>query len=192
MVIDNPRLASIIKDADGDTKVDVEESADEDKIHMDVDGVEAFLLQDDGVLDLAKQSGCAVSRSAAPQTIPDATPTKIEFNAEYFDIQNEFDSTTNYRFTAKKAGRYLLTSIISLAALVDGQRLIIYLNKNGVGVGSLSTTTGAAADGGTTATTVVEMAANDYLEVFCYQNAGVAKSTVALADTTTLAVMKVS
>ena len=47
---------SKIQDADGNTSWDVEQTANEDKVHGKVKGVEAFLLQDDGILDLAQQS----------------------------------------------------------------------------------------------------------------------------------------
>ena len=86
--------AKTLKDADGDTKVDVEESSDEDKIRMDVAGTEAFYLSDVGILTLAKQAGCIVRRETSNQIIPGSgTWTDICFNAEDVDTQNEFDSS---------------------------------------------------------------------------------------------------
>lgn len=81
-----------IKDDDADTKVDVEESADEDKIRMDVKGVEALLLSDAGILTLAKQSACRVTLSG-DQVIPTATYVWVRWNSEIYDVQNEFDSS---------------------------------------------------------------------------------------------------
>lgn len=80
-----------IQDADGDTKIQVEEGADEDKIRMDVAGVEAFLLSAVGIQTLAKQAGCAV-RQTDVQVIPDNTYTLADFDTEDSDIQSEFNS----------------------------------------------------------------------------------------------------
>ena len=45
------------------------------------------------------------------QTISDATTTKVNLNAEQFDTDNAFDSSTNYRFTVPsgQAGKYLIS-----------------------------------------------------------------------------------
>jgi len=253
----NLKIPKII-DADGDTQIQVEESADEDKIRMDVEGVEAFLLSDVGELTLAKQSGCAVSRSATPQVLLDAGFSHIAFDVEGFDIQNEFDSssltgsatatTANHlidttknqftaadvgktvwnttdntyttvtvynstsdltlaanimasgegyilffsRFTAKEAGLYLATTLISVSALVDGQRLIAYIKKNNADVAVSMFTVGSANDSGVLAITIVNLAIDDYLNVYCYQNAGAVKPTVGIAGMTTFAVAKIA
>ena len=80
-----------IKDADADTKIQVEEGADEDKIRMDVKGVESFLLSDIGVLTLAKQSSAKANRATSVQEIPDQSWTHLSLNAEVSDIQSEMD-----------------------------------------------------------------------------------------------------
>ena len=79
-------------DADSDTKIDVEEAADEDTIRMDVAGVEAFKLSSLGILSLPKQSGAAVHQ-LANQTIPTSLLVAVCHDIESFDNQNEFDST---------------------------------------------------------------------------------------------------
>jgi|688.fasta_scaffold651137_3 hypothetical protein len=43
------------------------------------------------------------------QSISSSTWTKIQFATEQFDTNNNFDSTTNYRFTPTVAGYYLIT-----------------------------------------------------------------------------------
>ncbi|MBA7697921.1 hypothetical protein ES703_106593 [subsurface metagenome] len=120
-----------IIDADADTKVDVEEAADEDKVRMDVGGVEAFYLSDVGILTLAKQSRCKAYRADTRQTITTSTFTKVEFNAETYDNQNEFDSTTNYRFTALEAGYYYIAVSSSFVDALDGKRYHSVIYKNG-------------------------------------------------------------
>lgn len=43
---------------------------------------------------------------SASQTLTSATLTKLQLNTEVFDTNNNFDSTTNYRFTPTVAGYY--------------------------------------------------------------------------------------
>jgi len=44
--------------------------------------------------------------SASSTNLTSSTWTKIVFNTEVFDTNNNFDSTTNYRFTPTVAGYY--------------------------------------------------------------------------------------
>jgi len=105
-----------IADDDDDTKIQVEEGADEDKIRMDVEGVEAFLLSDIGVLTLAKQSG-ASAYLGADQEIPPSANTKVILDSEDFDVQNEFDSTiVSSTATAGTGGTTLVDSGASFVA----------------------------------------------------------------------------
>ncbi len=84
-----------IKDSDADTKVQVEESPDEDMIRMDVAGVEAFHLDANGILTLAKQAGFGAYPSTN-QPVPDCAGNNgayVCINTEAFDVQSEFNST---------------------------------------------------------------------------------------------------
>lgn len=163
-----------IEDADSDTKVDVEESADEDKIRMDVGGTEAFLLHDDGILDLAKQSRIHVYRNTN-QTITTGTWTKIQFNTETYDNQNEFDPTTNYRFTATKAGHYSVALTGLVLAMVADKRSGVSLKKNGAFVALSLSHASHAADAATFLSAILYLAASDYIEAFVYHDAGSSK-----------------
>ena len=80
-------------DTDADTGFEVEKNADEDIIRGKVAGVEAYKLNADGILDLVKQSKCRVYRATTVQTIPNNAVTKMQFNGESDDNQNEFDSS---------------------------------------------------------------------------------------------------
>jgi hypothetical protein len=51
-------------------------------------------------------------RGTSDQSFSSSTWTKIQLNAESYDTDNCFDSTTNYRFTPTKAGYYQLNSSI--------------------------------------------------------------------------------
>jgi hypothetical protein len=48
-------------------------------------------------------------RQTSNQTFSASTWTKIQFNAETFDTNSDYDPTTNYRFTPDKAGYYQIT-----------------------------------------------------------------------------------
>jgi len=57
-----------------------------------------------------------VRRATSSQSMSSGVSTKIQYNSEEFDTDNCYDPTTNYRFTANKAGYYSLNCNI----LMDG------------------------------------------------------------------------
>ncbi len=57
-------------------------------------------------------------RVTSNQAVTENTLTKIEFNGESYDGDGEWDSTTNFRFTATESGYYLVTAAIYVD--VDG------------------------------------------------------------------------
>jgi hypothetical protein len=161
----------ILVDADYDTKIEVEKTADEDKIHMAVKGVEAFLLEDTGILTIAKQSKARAYLSAQ-QTIPNTTWTKVNLDTESFDEQNEFAS---YKFTASKAGAYLLIGkIVYWYADVSAQKMYAaQLYKNGSGFSDMwmqSAISGKALI--VLVTDVAKLNASDYIELYAYHETG--------------------
>lgn len=64
------------------------------------------------------------------QTISDNTLTKVTFNSEDFDTNNNFDSTTNYRFTPTVAGYYQVGCYVVYrqSPIIDS---FVILRKNG-------------------------------------------------------------
>lgn len=108
------------------------------------------------------------------QSISNNVDTKIAFNAEFFDTNNNFDATTNYRFTPTVAGYYQLNlSIwinvpslntgITLTTLYKNGSAFLYggykLNGN---FGEISTNTWLVYANGTT----------DYFECYILQSTG--------------------
>ena len=166
-----------IQDADGDTSWDVEQTANEDKIHGNVKGVEAFLLDDAGVLTLAKQSRVAAHRSVN-QNILTSTWTKINLNAEDYDEQGEFDPTTNYRFTAKKAGYYFVVGQARyVLATLANARCYADVRKNGVESIPMVFCYDGSQEMGAICIHIFQLAVNDYLELWTWQDSG---STIAV------------
>ena len=43
---------------------------------------------------------------SSDQTVSDSVDTKIQLDTELFDTNNNFDNSTNYRFTPTVAGKY--------------------------------------------------------------------------------------
>jgi hypothetical protein len=65
------------------------------------------------------------------QTISTNTWTKLQLNAEEFDTNNNFDSTTNYRFTPTVSGYYQFSSAIFYSGSATFGRCRIAVYKNG-------------------------------------------------------------
>jgi len=181
-----------IQDADGDTSWDVEQTADEDKVHGKVKGVEAFLLHDDGILDLAKQS-YVFAYGNTDQSVPNATWTVMNLNTIVTDKQGEFNTTT-HRFTAKRAGVYMLAATIkTMNFTVDGQYICLGVLKNGGWLFDVYVVAAAAnkyisANG----SAIVTLAANDYLELCAYQTKGAALTFAGTIGSMNMMVLKVA
>ena len=98
---------SVIQDADGDTKWQMEESADEDIARLDVAGIERaslgdakgnktanhwLFVSDDGIASFPKQSA-ALLVATASQWLRNNQATFARLNAEDFDVQGEGDAS---------------------------------------------------------------------------------------------------
>jgi hypothetical protein len=108
-------------------------------------------------------------RSSAQSGIPFTsvagalTWTTISFNAEEYDTGGEFN-TSNGRFTASSAGQYLISASHSTTASIGPK--MIRITKNGASAANGASNAGNA---GVTVTahvsTVLQLAANDYIEI---------------------------
>jgi hypothetical protein len=65
------------------------------------------------------------------QSVTSDVFTKVALNAEVFDTNNNFDSTTNYRFTPTVAGYYQFNALISLNGTATTNQFIGIIAKNG-------------------------------------------------------------
>ena len=191
-VDENAGTTSKIQDADADTLWDTEETADKDEIQGKVAGVEFFRGHGDGIITLAKQSKVRVYRATSNQVIPTGLETKIQFNGETYDTQNEFDITTNHRFTAKKGGYYQCNVVVRWEDPTAGGRLFLMLNKNGA---NNITNYGQNAITGKYSgrmSCIVYLSVNDYIEVGVYQETGGNEDIGTSASSTILTIHKLS
>lgn len=109
------------------------------------------------------------------QSISNGTTTKISFDTEAADTNNEFDSSTNYRFTPTNSGYYLAVLVVEMSSIGDGKAMQIYLRKNNSAVGQFYNDMKVGNTGGIVmcVTGVFSMnGTTDYLEAFCEQNSG--------------------
>lgn len=115
---------------------------------------------------------------SADQTITSSTFTKVQFNAELFDTNNNFDSTTNYRFTPTIAGYYQINFVMSGSNSTAATRAFGALYKNGSIYINGSDSTVAAGQANSSASVIVSMnGSTDYIELYAYIIATTAKIT---------------
>lgn len=126
----------------------------------------------------------------ADQTIPDQILTKVTFDTEFFDTNNNFDAVTNHRYTAPVTGYYQVNSyVIVVSSASTGVAGILALYKNGSEIrrqdmGNPSTSSTATVLAGTIAE-LVSLAAGDYIEIYGYLD--VNSGTARVAGTSTAA-----
>jgi len=157
-------------DADRDTYIEVEKSADEDIIRGYVANTEALKISSAGILTLPKQSACRVymDNGGANLSVTAATWTKIPFDAVNFDVQNEFD-TTNNRFTATESGKYILISHVTVDALTDQNAYYLRFYKNGETLsGIVKVRASGTGEINIVLVGVYGLSNGDYVEVYTY------------------------
>jgi hypothetical protein len=114
--------------------------------------------------------------STTSQNISTATWTKAQLNVEAWDTDSAYDSSTNHRFTvpAGEGGRYVLHGSLGFKEMDDGEIVIVRFKVNGTYTrmydriqepnnGEFVTYS---------ASTVVNMVAGDYVEMWVYHNEG--------------------
>jgi hypothetical protein len=118
-------------------------------------------------------SGPAFSayRATSNQTIAQNVTTKVQFNGEYFDTDNCFDSTTNYRFTPTTAGKYQV-SVTGQIAQSTASRALWSIYKNGTAFIRFYDDTSGNATFSCSGALLIDMnGSTDYLEIYVYTTA---------------------
>jgi hypothetical protein len=120
---------------------------------------------------------CKLFHNTTQSTTND-TETAVAFNSEDFDVGTMHDNATNNsRITipANEDGLYLITGIVSFASNATGFRtLSLFKNGGGTAEGSkaLLNALTAAATTRVQLTTLLTLAAGDYIELFARQTSG--------------------
>jgi hypothetical protein len=100
-----------IQDADGDTKVQCEESGDEDIVRIDAGGTEIWKGLSTGEITSPLQPAFLIELDGDQENL--GKNVEIQFDNIIFDIGDNYD-TDLYRFTAPVTGKYLIQCHIKL------------------------------------------------------------------------------
>lgn len=111
--------------------------------------------------------------NSANITLANDTATALTFNSESWDTDNCHSTTSNTsRLTAKTAGKYQVTGLVWFAWNATGQRSL-YVYKNGTVHGQVSENYNTASASTMLNITIeIELAVDDYVELYAYQNSG--------------------
>ena len=130
-----------------------------------------------GTVLTSKFGPAFAARNNSAQTITNSTTAVMQFDTEYFDTDNCYN-TSNYRFTPNVAGIYLINSSIQVASLsgiisldirLNGSRYAnMALNLNNSGLQTVANSALVSMNGST-----------DYIDIGIFQNSGANKDTVA-------------
>ena len=94
-------------------------------------------------------------------------------DAESFDSNNNFDSTTNYRYNVPVTGFYQISfGVLSSVTGGGGFGARVYNNGSAVIDGTISVQGGATFNGGSGGSKLLSLTANDYLELYYYGTGG--------------------
>lgn len=113
----------------------------------------------------------AAVRATTIQSVSQSTFTKVQLNSEQFDTDGCFDSTTNYRFTPTKAGKYQI-NVCTLVTMNSVSRVLSALYKNGSSFIRFYDNTTSADSPALSGAVLVDMnGTTDYLELYVYMTA---------------------
>lgn len=121
---------------------------------------------------MSPSHGPAVSayRGTSNQSISAATFTKVQLNAETFDVGGCFDAATNYRWTPDVPGYYQVSFAVNIGAASGLSNILAAIYKNGAvhAYGSF-TAPAAVTQGISSGSALVWMnGTTDYIELYAY------------------------
>jgi len=109
--------------------------------------------------------------ATAAQTIGAGVQAKVVLNAEEFDTNNNFDSTTTYRFTPTVAGYYMFNG--AFFSNLSGSRINLTLFKNNNEFKRLVDSNLASSVYQMSGSAVIYLnGSTDYVELFVYTSTG--------------------
>jgi hypothetical protein len=129
--------------------------------------------------------------AAGSQSVAASTWTKVTMGSETLDLNSEFDSATNYRFTATKPCLMSISARVRMQSLPAGKEMMVAIYKNGVAVATGTYVAAATEDTSIGVTDLISCVRNDYLEVFVWHNNASALNTSAGTTLTWVAAVEV-
>jgi hypothetical protein len=125
---------------------------------------DASVTQSELASNIASNGPAFSAYMSTNQTIATSAFVKVQLNAENFDTNNNFDSTTNYRFTPTVAGYYQINAGTRTGAAGD---LLCAIYKNG-SIWARGTYIGVSSYNTCAATLVYLNGSSDYIELYHY------------------------
>jgi len=113
------------------------------------------------------------ARNNANQTLNNNTYYKVAFQVEEFDTNNNFDNTTNYRFTPTVAGYYQINAQAKVENNGNAGTLLCTIYKNGADYKEAQNTIRAGSNTSAGSSAVIYFnGSTDYVEVYTLQSTG--------------------
>lgn len=131
-------------------------------------------------------------RATSVQSINNESPTKIQLNAESYDVDGEFDSSSDYRFTATTTGYYQVNGVVKYSATVDGKVYVTIIRRNNTDIATSQLMSAGTDLMGVVIADVIYLTAEQYLELFTYHNSGAAKTIEYGTSKTYMSVHRIS
>ena len=142
----------------------------------------------DGTSGITYPYGAVQSTGAGPAfsaynstttSVNSATWTKVALQTEEYDTNNNFDNTTNYRFTPTVAGYYQVNGAVQFGATVSTAVARVAIYKNGsifkYGVQVHASTNKVISS--VVSALVYFNGSTDYVEMYAYQDTGSSQNT---------------
>lgn len=101
------------------------------------------------------------------QSISTGVNVKVQFNAETFDTNNNFDSSTNYRYVAPIDGYYRIDGAVGNNGIGF---CIPFIYKSGSQIAQGSRVYGSAGSSASVVSNLVQLNASQYVELFVYSD----------------------
>ena len=128
--------------------------------------------------------------------LSDQAFVKVQFDEEEYDASSVYDKATNYRFTCAEAGRYFLSTHCMVRNAANNyyqQNVSVAFYKNGSEhcrtsnkhEASSGTGDGMGYYDGVSNSVVLDLAVNDYIEVYCYVNVSSSTPYIYESDSST-------
>lgn len=103
---------------------------------------------------------------ASDATINTGGARKILFDTETYDALNEFDPTTNHRFTATRRGYYEINAVVMEDPTTDAISFSIFIYKNGSAITQKTQGSSGTDILSLQITDVLFLEAGDYIEIY--------------------------
>ena len=137
-------------------------------MHFISDGTNFYEVSRSPATSAGFSSGCRVYNNGT-QVVGNDTWTKVTLDTEDYDVGGEFDSTTNYRFTATSAGKYVCIGKIHTTASADGNDAFAALRVNNTEFSRKKHRQAGTNDAmGIIISDILNLTAGQYVELFCY------------------------